>query len=173
MDWQIPLVISAVVFAAFMIFRLRPVASGEGRASAAALREAKQRASAAADDDARAAALADAGDACARLRRFNAAVAFYMRSLRTKPASKTIAERAANALADRPAALEKLMWRFLATTSYEPPTREAALVGLRALAQSYAKRPRFQPRQRALEHVLAALGEPVSVEVGKPTSASR
>lgn len=173
MDWQIPLVISAVVFAAFMMFRLRPVASGEGRASAAALREAKQRASAAADDDARAAALADAGDACARLRRFNAAVVFYMRSLRTKPGSKEIAERAAKALADRPAALEKLMWRFLATTSYEPPTREAALVGLRALAQSYAKRPRFQPRQRALEHVLSALGERVSVEVGKPTSASR
>jgi len=161
-DWQIPLVISAVVFAAFMIFRLRPVASGEGRASAAALREAKARVSAAIDDDARANALADAGDACARLRRFDAAVVFYMRSFRTKPASKEIAERAAKALADRPAALEKLMWRFLATTSFEPPTRDAALVGLRALAQSYANRPRFQPRQRALEHVLAALGDPSS-----------
>lgn len=162
MDWQIPLVISAVVFAAFMIFRLRPVASGAGRASAAALREAKARASAATDDHARAGALADAGDACARLRRFNAAVVFYMRSFRTKPASKETVERAAKALADRPAALEKLMWRFLATTSFEPPTRDAALVGLRALAQSYANRPRFQPRQRALEHVLAALGDPSS-----------
>lgn len=159
MDWQIPLVVSAVVFAAFMIFRLRPVASGEGRASAAALKEAKQRVLAAKDDAGRAAALADAAEACAKLRRTNASVAFYMRAFRAAPGSKEIAERAAASLADRPGALEKLMWRFLATTPYEPPTREAALVALRALAQSYAKRPRFQPRQRALEHVLEALGE--------------
>ena len=158
-DWQIPLVISAVAFAAFMIFRLRPVASGEGRATAAALKEAKQRVLDAKDEASRASALADAGDACARLRRTNAAVAFYMRSFRSKPGSKEIAERAARALADRPRALEKLMWRFLATTSFEEPTRDAALVALRALAQSYGKRPRFQPRQRALEHVLAALGD--------------
>jgi hypothetical protein len=158
-DWQIPLVISAVAFAAFMIFRLRPVASGEGRASAAALREAKQRILAATDDAARATALADAADACAKLRRTNAAVAFYMRSFRAAPTSKEIVERAAASLADRPGALEKLMWRFLATTSFESSTREAAMIGLRALAQSYAKRPRLQPRQRALEHILAALGD--------------
>lgn len=157
MDWQIPLVISAVLFAAFMIFRLRPVAGSDKRASAAALKEAKQRVLSAKDDAARAFALGDAADACAKLRRTNAAVAFYMRAFRAAPGSKELAERAATALADRPGAIEKLMWRMLATTPFTGSTRDAALVGLRALASSYATRTRFHPRARALENVLAAL----------------
>jgi len=159
LDWQIPLLVSAVVFAAFMVFRFRPAVSGEGRASAAALKEAKQRILAASDDPARARALCDAADACAKLGRINAAVSFYLRALRLQPASKEIATRAAEGLAARPAALEKTMWRYLGAASWTGEAREAALVGLRALAASYAKRPRFHPRARALEHALEALGE--------------
>lgn len=59
MGLQIPLLLSAIAFAAFMIFRFRPVVSTAGRASAVALTEAKQRIAAAQDDAARATALCD------------------------------------------------------------------------------------------------------------------
>jgi hypothetical protein len=157
-DWQTPLLISAIAFAAFMIFRFRPVISGDGRASAAALKEAKQRVAAAKDDASKARALCDAADASARLGRFRTAVAFYLRALRADPASKQIAERAAAGLARRPGALEKVLWQQLAAAPWTGEAREAALVALKALAASYAKRPRFHPRARAIEHALAALG---------------
>lgn len=163
MDWQIPLVVSAVVFAAFMVFRFRPAISSEGRASAAALREAKARVASAGNDASRASALCDAADASVHLGRFGAGASFYARALRLSPASTEIAERAAAGLAARPAVLEKLMWRHLAANPWVGDGRAAALVGLRALAQAYAKRPRFQSRVRAIEHAqgaLEALGEP-------------
>src|SRR4029079_4206218 len=97
-------------------------------------------------------------DACARLGRTSAAVAYYLRALRADPGSKEIASRAAEGLARRPAALEKVMWRQLASARFDE-SREAAVVALRALATSYARRPRFHARARALENVLGALGE--------------
>lgn len=158
MDWHIPLLVSAIAFAAFMVFRFRPVMSGHGRASAALLKEAKQRILAAKDDVARASALCDAADACARLGRIGGAVSFYLRALRADPTSKEIAHRAAEGLARRPAALEKVMWRQLASTRFGD-SREAAVIALRALVASYSKRPRFHARARALENVLEGLGE--------------
>jgi hypothetical protein len=158
-DWQIPLLISAIAFAAFMVFRFRPVVSGEGRATAIALKDAKQRILDAKDDATRANALCDAADACARLGRTGAAVSFYLRALRSDPASTEIASRTAEGLARRPAALEKVMWRQLAHASFDE-SRDAAMVALRALATSYARRPRFHTRARALENVLGGLGEP-------------
>lgn len=158
MDWHLPLLVSAIAFAAFMVFRFRPVISGDGRASAALLKEAKQRILAAKDDVTRANALADAADACARLGRIGAAVTFYLRALRAHPTSKEIAHRAAEGLARRPAALEKVMWRHLATARFAD-SREGAVIALRALVASYSKRPRFHARARALENVLEGLGE--------------
>jgi hypothetical protein len=157
-DWQTPLLVSAIAFAAFMVFRFRPVVSGDGRVSAAALREAKKNIKAAKDDAARAVALCDAADASARLGRTSGAVTFYLRALRAAPGSKEIASRAAEGLARRPAALEKVMWRQLANARFDS-SREAAVIALRALSASYAKRPRFHPRARALENILEALGE--------------
>ena len=157
-DWHIPLLVSAIAFAAFMIFRFRPVISGDGRASAALLKEAKQRILAAKDDVARASALCDAADACVRLGRIGAAVTFYLRALRADPSSKEIAHRAAEGLARRPPALEKVMWRHLASTRFVD-SREGAVIALRALVASYSKRPRFHARARALENVLEGLGE--------------
>lgn len=158
MDWQTPLLVSAIAFAAFMVFRFRPVVSGAGRASAAALKEAKQKIAAAKDDAARAIALCDAADACAQLGRTRGAVTFYLRALRLDPGSEEVATRAAEGLARRPAALEKVMWRQLANTRFSE-SRVAAVIALRALSASYAKRPRFHPRARALENILEALGE--------------
>ncbi len=161
MDWQIPLLVSACAFAAFMVFRFRPVMSGEGRASAVALKEAKQRVVAAKDDASKATALCEAADACARLGRTSAAVSFYLRALRADPGSKDIAHRAAEGLARRPAALEKVMWKQLAALriAESNEARAAAVIALRALATSYATRRRFHARARALENVLEALND--------------
>lgn len=145
-----------------MVFRFRPVMSDEGRASAAALKDAKQRIVCAKDDASRGTALCEAADACARLGRTGAAVAFYLRALRADPGSKEIAQRAAEGLARRPAALERVMWKQLAAARIgeSEAAREAAVIALRALAASYAKRRRFHARAKALENVLEALLTP-------------
>lgn len=166
MDGTIPLLVSAIAFAAFMVFRFRPVVSGDGRATAALLKAAKQRILAATDDVSRGSALADAADACAKLGRFRAAVSYYLRALRANPSSHELAHRAAEGLARRPAALEKVMWRHLASTRFED-SREAAVIALRALVTSYSRRPRFHPRARALENVLEALGEEPSARASR------
>lgn len=155
MDWQIPLLVSAIAFAAFMVFRMRPAFGDDGRASAAALRDAKQRIEAAKDDAGKARALCDAGDACAALGRTNSAVGFYLRAFKAAPHDKDLVERAAAALARRPRAVEKLMWRHLSAAPWTGEGRAAALAALKALAAVYGRRPN-QPRARALEHAVAA-----------------
>lgn len=161
-----PLLVSAIAFAAFMVFRFRPVISGDGRASAALLKTAKERILGAKDDASRASALADAADACVKLGRTSAAVAYYLRALRALPRSEEIAHRAAEGLAHKPAALEKVMWRQLAQTHFDD-SREAAVIALRALVTSYSRRPRFHARARALENVLTALGEQPSARASR------
>jgi len=156
-DWQIPLVISAVIFAAFLIFKMRPAVTPGARASAAALADAKKRIAAAKNDSARATALADAADACAQLGRTNSAVGFYLRALRTEPKVETV-ERAIATLDRRPAALEKLMWRHLSAHAWTDESRSALIAGLRGLQKSYGKRRRFHVRSEAITHLLEALG---------------
>jgi hypothetical protein len=165
-DWQTALLVSACIFAAFMIFRFRPVVSGEGRASAAVLDQAKTRIQAARDGAERSIALCDAADACMRLGRVNRAVTFYLRALRADPGSTEVASRAAEGLVRRPAALEKVMWQGLATAPFDR-SRAAAVIALRALTASYAKRPRFHARARALENMLLALGEQPSTRASR------
>jgi len=156
-DWQIPLLVSAIAFAAFIVFKMaRPAISPDGRETAAALKEAKARIDAAKTDHDKAVALADAADACARLGRTNGAVKFYLRALHADPKAKDIVERAATSLAKRPRAIERLMWRHLASAPWTGENREAALAALRALAAAYGRRPK-QPRARALQHAIAAL----------------
>src|SRR5690606_1107070 len=116
-QWEVALVVSAFAFAAFLVWKTRPVVSAvvspDGRAAAAALRAAQERVASAKDDAARALALSDAADAAARLGKGSSAGAFYMRALRADPTSKTVVERAERTLAKRPGALEKLLWRHL------------------------------------------------------------
>lgn len=158
MDWQIPLLISAVVFAAFLIFKMRPTWSSDGREAAGLLKEAEKRVADAKDDTARAQALADAGDACAKLHRTNAAVNFYAKALKAMP-SKAIVDRASTSLSRRPLAIEKLMWRHLANGPWTGPAREPALAALSALIHVYDRSPSRSPRARAIEHALSALGQ--------------
>jgi hypothetical protein len=159
LDWHIPLLVSAIAFALFLFFKMRPAVSADGRESAQVLRDAKQRIETAKDEPTKAKALCDAADACARLGRINGAVGFYLRAMRADPKSKEIVERAAGSLVKRPRAIEKLMWRHLAAGPWTGEGREAALAALRALAAVYGRRPN-QPRARALEHAVAALGGP-------------
>jgi hypothetical protein len=160
MDWQLPLLISASVFGAFLVFKMRPAVTPGGRATVAALENAKRRIEAAKEDSAKGAALADAGDACAHLGRTNSAVGFYHRALRVDPRSVQIVERASTALARRPAALEGLMWRHLAAHPWSGEHRASAVAALRALSRVYGRRRRHHVRSEAIGHALAVLGEP-------------
>ncbi len=157
MDWQIALLVSAVVFAAFLVFKMRPAVTPGARATAAALAEARKRIEAAKEDTERAIALADAADACARLGRTNSAVGFYLRALRADPRSPAIVERAEATLGRRPRALEQLMWRHLAAHPWAGSHRDSAVACLRVLVRIYEKRRRTQVRAQAIEHALAAL----------------
>lgn len=158
MTYEIPLLVSAIVFAAFLVFKFRPVVGHEGRTNAVALVEAKKRLEAAKDDPARAVALADAAEASANLGRVDGATGYFLRAFRADPASVEIVERAAKALAKRPGALEKLMWRHLALGPGEGGTRrEATHATLKVMVQIYGRRPRTRVRQQALEHVLSLL----------------
>ncbi len=156
--YEVPLLISAIAFMAFLVFKMRPAIGPRGREHAAALKEAKERIASAADEPTRAKALCDAADACARLGRLNGAVGFYLRALRADPTSKDIVERTAAGLAKRPGQLENLMWRQLGAVDWKDAARDAQLAALRALAVVYAKRPRHHHRAKAVEHALAALG---------------
>lgn len=164
MTYEIPLLVSAIVFAAFLVFKFRPALGNDGRAHAAALAESKKRIEAAKDDAAKAMALADAADACANLGRVDSAVGFYGRAFRADPASSALVERAARSLARKPGSLEKLMWRHLAIgpgegAAQRAARREATRTCLRTLIGLYGKRPRTRVRQQALEHVLALIDE--------------
>jgi hypothetical protein len=159
--WQIGLLISAIFFAGFLVWRTRPAVSAASRATAAELTEAKKRVANAKDDAERARALADAGDACARLGRMTGAAGFYRRALRADPRSKELVERAAAALRRRPRALEDILWRHLGAEPWsDGAARDAAIASLRALEDLYGQRPRTRLRAKAVEHALLALGAP-------------
>jgi tetratricopeptide (TPR) repeat protein len=156
--YEVPLLISAIAFFAFLVFKMRPAIGRHGREHAAALKEANDRIAKAPDDAAKANALCDAGDALVRLGRLNGAVGYYLRALRANPKSKDIVERTATGLAKRPGQLENLLWRQLGAVEWKSDAREAQIAALRALGAVYAKRPRHQHRAKAVEHALEALG---------------
>src|SRR5512140_218976 len=161
MTWNLPLVVTAGVFVLFLLYRLRPVIPGGKRAGAAALRDAKKRIEEAKDDAARALALADAGDACARsVGRTTGAVGYYLRAMRTNPASAELVERAAQAFVRRPHALESLLWRRLGAEAWGGEREAAARAALAQLVRLYDGPLKNRVRARALENALAALPAP-------------
>ncbi len=167
MDERIWLLLSVAIFAAFLLFRMRPAWSAGKTPTAvrAALRDAKARISEAKTDAERAVALADAGDACAQsVARTNGAVGFYLRAMRTDPTSEQLVLRASAALQRRPQALESLLWRRLGAEDWSDARRPAAIAAIQSLAALYAAGPlRHRIRARALEHALMAMGETVAM----------
>ncbi len=167
MDWQIPLVVMAAVFGAFLVFKFRPSFSRPSRPGGATLREAKARIDTATTDDARAAALCDAADMCAlSLGRGTAAIGYYLRAMRIQPSDATIIERAAVGFARRPRALEALLWRRLGAEPWTGTTRTAAVAALRHLGRLYSGPLRNAVRARAFEHAREAL------DTREPTAAT-
>ena len=159
-DWHVPLVIAAVVFGAFMLWKVRPAAfSGGGGKARAAIRDAQKRIEEAKDDTARAAALCDAADAAARSVGSARAIGFYLRAMRLTPTSVEFVDRAAKALAHRPRALESLLWRRLSAAPWTGTSANAARAALGHLAALYAGPLHNQIRARAIEHARAALGQ--------------
>jgi hypothetical protein len=157
---EVPLVLAAVLFAAFMAWRMRPALGPVRRADRSALRAAKQRIEAAKTPPERALALCDAGDACAKALGSTSAVGYYLRAMRADPTSAALPERAAIGLAKRPHALESLLWRRLGAEPWDGASRAAAIVALRELAFLYEGPLRSRAKARAIDFALAALGEP-------------
>jgi hypothetical protein len=167
MDWHVPLIVSALVFGAFLVWRLRPSFDEGSNAieRARALKEAKLRIDAAKDDAARAKALCDAGEACAvMVGRAGSAATYFLRAMRAAPESVEVVERAAKSLATKPLRLEALLWRRLGTEPWDGPARDAAIAALRELAFVYRRSLRYKVRGRALAQALAALGAPIPPE---------
>jgi hypothetical protein len=156
------LVVAAVLFGGFMVWRLRPAWGGSRALGPArgALREAKKKLESAKTPVERALALCEVADACAASLRANSAVAYYLRAMRSDPTSSELVLRASRGLARRPHALESLLWRRLGAEPWSGRSKSAAITALRTLAAIYEGPLRNRARARALDHALAAMGEP-------------
>jgi len=156
MDWK--LIAAATVFGLYVIYRFRPVFTGS-RAALGSLAEARKKIDAAKTDAERAIALAEAGDACAgAVGRTTGAVGYYTRAMRANPSSVEIVDRAAKGLARRPRALEQLLWRRLASESWDGDKKPAALAAqqdARTRVRACARVAR-STRAAALTHGLEA-----------------
>ena len=161
MDWQLSLVLAAVVFGAFVLYKFRPAigdrAKKPGRAE---LKEARDRLEKATTDAEKAAALADAGDACARTVGLgDAAASYYLRAMRVEPKSESLVDRAAHGLARRPRILETLLWRRLGAEPWMGDHRDATRAALRHLHAIYTKSRRSMMRAKMVERALEAIDE--------------
>ena len=157
MDWQhLPLIVVTIIFGAFIVWKVRPaLLSGGGHASRAELRAAHERIEAAKDDASRALALCDAGDAAAgRVGGRTSALGFYLRAMRTDPASPEIVVRVVKALERRPRALESVLWRHLGAAPWGGANAAGTKAALTALAALYQGPLRNAARGRALEHAV-------------------
>jgi hypothetical protein len=159
MDWNLPLVISAGVFVAFLLWKLRPSFEGARDGSAReAIRAAKKRVEMAKTDDERALALCDAADASvAAFGGAGSAVGYYLRAMRVNPRSAELVDRASKGLARRPRALESLLWRRLGAERWAGGGEAASRAALRQLGVLYAGPLRNPSRARAMEFALEAL----------------
>jgi hypothetical protein len=169
---ELPLVVAAAAFGAFMVWKHRPVGllgrSHEGRderdEAAASRAEAMlgARLSDAATPAAKALVLCDAADAAAgQLGKAALVRALYLRALRTDPRSAEIVQRASRTLARRPRTLAALLWRTLAAHPWTPPAdsgRVNAVATALAVLTGLYDGPLGDPvLARATAHARAAL----------------
>ena len=159
MDWQLSLVLAAVVFGAFVLYKFRPALGDRvKRPGRAELKDARDRLAKATTDAEKAAALADAGDACARTVGLGGeASSYYMRAMRLEPKSASLVERAAQGLARRPRLLETLLWRRLGAEPWMNDHRDATRATLTHLHAIYTKSRRSMMRAKMVERALEAI----------------
>ena len=150
-DWQnIAVVVVAVVFVAYLLWRMRPVL--RPRAVGRVVRgvaEARAMAREAKTPRERANALCHAGDLFAAERGGGVAAAgHYLRAMRADPAWIEPIDKLRTLLwQDSPRMLERTMWRRLAAIPWEGETRDAAAQCLKILAELH--RTRLPDRTRA------------------------
>jgi hypothetical protein len=159
-DWSIPLALASTTFFAFLLWRVRPSFPWSRRpASREALRAAQARVKSAANEKARALALCDAADiANKRLGARANAAGLYLRAMRADPSSVEVVERATSALASRPRALESLLWRRLAASTWSGAAQAVVLAAIGSLQSLYEGPLRNPVRARAMAHAREALG---------------
>lgn len=167
MDWQTPLAIVACLFAAFVLWKNRPVFTPGGRKRASDAKAAELRAESAGDGPARAKALTDAADAHAESGRRRAALDLYIKAVDADPSSTAALERAATSLGRSRRALERLAWHALAVGSKDDAHRALAVAALERLASLYERRPTLTVRARAFRALSATLAaSPSSAKAG-------
>lgn len=153
-DWSIPLIVATAGFLVVLLWQVRPMV-GWGRqrgASRAEIRAAHERIESAKSDEERAMALCDAADLLAP----SSAKGLYLRAIRANPSSVRVIERVVAGLRRRPRALESVLWRHLASSSWTD-TREATRAALEALRVLYEGPLRRAVRAKAMANARDAM----------------
>jgi hypothetical protein len=159
MDWHVSVVVAAVIFGLYVLYKFRPIfgerGGGAGRVD---LRAARARLTKATTDAERLEALLAAGDACARTVGLGGgASSYYFRAMRLAPSSENVVDQASKALARRPRILETLLWRRLGSEPWDGASTNATRAVLRQLIAIYTTTRRSALRARAMERALAVL----------------
>lgn len=152
-----PLAIVACLFAAFVLWKNRPVFTPGGRKRASEAKAAAQRAESAESGPERAKALADAADALAESGQRRLALDHYMKAIDADPTSASVLERASRTLGRSRRALERLAWHALAAGAKGDAHRALSVAALERLAALYERRPTLTVRARAFRSLAATL----------------
>jgi hypothetical protein len=152
MDWQNLVVLAgALVFMAFLLWRMRPVRKGLGVVGSMAKNTMQARAKArdAAQPRERAAILhAAAAEIASQRGGAFAALSLFLRALRADPSWPEPIEGLRKLLwLRRPHALERLLWKRLGSSSWQGEQRPVACASARVLSDLY--RARLHNRSRA------------------------
>lgn len=150
---QIVLLVAAALFGVYLFVMFRPGGGRARRKLDAPIREARSRAHRAKTPDAKAEALAEAGEAAANAKRWVAAAGYFLRAMRTVPASEQIVKRAATALLQRPQLAETTFWRRIAALPDDEAHRGAFVASVRALAALYEGPMPDRGRAKALRRL--------------------
>ena len=175
MDWHVSVVVAAVIFGLYVLYKFRPIfgerGGGAGRGD---LRAARARLTKATTDAERLEALLAAGDACARTVGLGGgASSYYLRAMRLAPSSEQIVDQASQELARRPRILETLLWRRLGSEPWGGDSTNATRAALRQLIAIYTTTRRSALRARAMERALAALDTGGAITAGGEKSAKK
>lgn len=154
---------AAIVFVLFLFWKLRPTRDGRGPLDPR-IRELRARAAEVGGTE-RAKLFCEAGAMADEANRPTAAFGYYLRATRADPAAQEPIHGLAHALSRKPRALERALWRHLATLDFTAHPA-AARATLEELAALYRRR-RDRVRARSFENLLAALAPPPAAEGSK------
>lgn len=159
--WQLYLPGVAVLFIAFLIWRMRP-GGPPRRALRADVTAARTRAHAATTPRARAEALCEAGTlAAGGAARWTAAAGFFLRAMSADPTwPDAVTQLVAAFRKRRPRLLEKILWRRLGSLPWDAAHRAALQVVTASLRQLYEKERRDAAKAGVLRKLEATFQPP-------------